>query len=259
MRYKNKLGYVFLTLSVLSLLISANPTISGGLIGTNTGISPIFIVGLAFFILSLLIFASRQTLEAIIIPTGDLKADRERAETAEKHKADLKKEGYFVISGHYPHGNMEQIRGSQVYGIYKHLREDGIIPREMMVEGQSNDTLENTLYSLKKIKQRAEKEGKTGTLDVGISTYHSHFKRFKDFYDRAVQKGMLKKGDFRLHEIPTSETNEERDYESNLLRRISHGFKLISIGRYRAKRGGIKQAKTNPITRITHAIRDALK
>lgn len=129
----------------------------------------------------------------------------------------------------------------------------------MMVEGQAHDTLENTLYSLKKIRQRANKEGKTGTLDVGIVTYHGHFKRFKDYYEKAVEKGMLEKDDFRLHEIPTPETEEDIKYEAGPLRRLSHGFKLASIGRYRARGGGIKHAKPNPFSRFINKARDVLR
>ncbi len=261
MRDKLSIGLLFLGSSIAFLLISFNPTISGGVININTGISPIFVAGLIFFILALAVFISRQTLEAIIIPTGTLEADILRTDTAVKEREKLKKTGYFVISGYYPHGNLEGIRKSQDYRIYKRLREydPKVIPAEMMVEGQSHDTLENTLYSLKKIKQRAEKEGRTGALDVGIVTYPDHFKRFKDFYKKAVERGLIGKGDFRLHEIPTPETEEDRKYEANPLRHLSHQFKLATMGRYRSERGGIKQAEPSPVVKVMNKLRDMMK
>ena len=261
MKHKKKWGLLFLFLSVAFFLVSFNTQLSGGAIGINTNISLSFIGGLVFFILALAIFVSRQSLESIIIPTGTLDTDVLRTDTAVREKRKLKKTGYFVISGYYPHGDLEGIRKSQDYRIYKHLREQEppIIPAEMMVEGQAHDTLENTLYSLKKIRQRADKEGRTGTLDVGIVTYHGHFKRFLDFYEKAVEEGMIKREDFRLHEIPTEETEEDRKYEANLLRKLSHRFKLAAIGRYRAKSGGIKQAKANPLSKIINKARDILR
>jgi len=261
MRHKNRSGLFFLAISISLFLISFNPAISGGVIEVNTNISPSFVIGLVFLVLSLLVFASKQTLDAILIPTGTLDADILRTDTAVREKKKLKERGYFVISGYYPRGNLEGIRKSQDYMIYKRLREQEppIVPEEMMVEGQSHDTLENTLYSLKKIKQRAEKEGITGTLDVGITTYHSHFKRFVDFYEKAVKKGMLKRGDFRLHEIPTPETEEDRKYGASPLRRLYHNFQLTTIGRYRSKDGRIKQVKANPLSKLINKARDVLR
>lgn len=256
MRHKKFFGFFFLIISIISLTASFNFTLTGNVIGTAIRISYFYFISLVFFISSILIFASKQTLEAIIIPTGTIEADILRTEKAEKEKKKLRKGGYFVISGHYPHGSLEGIRKSQDYRIYKHLRENGIIPTEMMVEGQSHDTLENTLYSLKKIRQRADREGRAGTLDVGIVTYHDHFKRFKDFYEKAVEKGMLKRGDFRLHKIQTEETKDDKNYEANLLRRLSHQFKLATIGRYKSKEGSIKQAERIPlILKIVNRLR----
>lgn len=249
MRNRLGKGIFFLLLAFLFLLISFNPKISGGVIGVSTDFSLSFIAGLVFFIFAIIIFASRQALDAIIIPTGTLEADILRAETAEKEKSRLKSGGWYVISGYYPHGDIKGTRESQDYRIYKHLREHGIIPREMIVEGRAHDTLENTIYSLKKIKQKAEKKGRTETLDIGITTYHGHFKRFKDFYEKAVKKGMIGKGDFRLHEIPTPETEEDRKYEASFFRNLVHRFKLETMSRYRGKKGEIKHAEPNPFLR----------
>src|SRR3972149_5631728 len=208
MRHKNSWGLLFLFVSLAFLFDSFNPTISGGIIGINTDVSISFIFGLVFFILSTLVFASRQTLEAIIIPTGDLKEDRVRAETAKRPKGRLKDHGYLVISGHYPHGSQEGI---------------------------------------------------TGPLHIGVATYHGHFRRFNEFHKKAVEKGLIGRADFRLHEIPTPETGEERRYESSLLRRLAHRFKLENIGRYKSKKGGVKHAEPSPLVKLTNRVRDILK
>ena len=240
-------------------MISFNPKISGGVIGVSTNISLSFIAGLVFFIFALVFFVARQSLDVILIPTGTFEADILRAETAEKERGALKPHGYFMISGYYPHGNLKGLQGSQDYRIYKHLRENGIVPEEIRVEGKAHDTLENTLYSLKKIKQLVEKEGKQGSLDVGVTTYPGHFKRFKDAYEKAVRKGMIGKNDFRIHEIPTPETDEDRKYEASILRKITHRVKLETIGRYKGKEGEIGHVEQSPLIRLVNRTRDFLK
>jgi len=259
MRNKLSKGIFFLLLSSLFLLISFSPKISGGIIGINTNISLSFIAGLIFFVLALTFFVARQSLDVIIIPTGTLEADILRAETAEKEIGGLKPGGYFMISGYYPVGSAKALKGSQDYRIYKHLRDHGISRERIRIEGGSHDTLENTLYSLKKIKQRVEKEGREGPLDVGITTYPGHFKRFKDVYEKAVKKGMISKDDFRLHEIPTSETEADKRYEASQFRRLAHRAKLETIGRYKGKKGEIKHAEPNPLLRLAYKARDFLK
>ena len=225
MKYRTRLFIFFTVLAFLFLLIALRPILSGRSIlsdstGIDLGISPFFILGLAFFIVSLLVLANRQDLEAIVVPTGGgawnpltemYAEDQERSEAALKSGNRLKDTGYFVISGHYPHGNMKAVQKSQDYSIYKFFREHGVIPRDMLVEGQAHDTLENTLYALKKIMEKERKDGRAGPIDVGIATYHGHFRRFIDFYKQALKKGMIGKNDFRIHEISTPETEEQKN------------------------------------------------
>ena len=106
---------------------------------------------------------------------------------------------------------------------------------------------------------KAEKKGRTETLDIGITTYHGHFKRFKDFYEKAVKKGMIGKGDFRLHEIPTPETEEDRKYEASFFRNLVLRFKLETMSRYRGKKGEIKHAEPNPFLRWGYKLRDIFR
>ena len=252
-------AFSFLALSLILVVIKFTFSPTGAFIGPAMKSSYSTFLGLAFFIVSFLMFTSRQTLDAIMIPTGGEKLNVPRTKKALEKKDSLKDDGYFVISGYYPHGNLEGMKKSQDYSIYKDLREHGVVPKDVMIEGQAHDTLENVLYSLKKMKQRAEKENRKGRIDVGIVTYHGHFERFEDFHRMAVSRGLIKRDDFRLHEIPTEETTKDKRYESNPLRKLYHGFKLATIGRYESVRGGIKHAKQNPITNWAHKLKDALK
>lgn len=240
--------FLFLALIVLSL---PHLNFTGDVISEIPGNqSIIFIAALMFFIISVFLFLTRKTLDAIIIPTGGgafdsetgmWSQDKERTEKAISEEDRLKENGYFMISGYL--GKPEERLKGQSYSIYKYLRDSGFFPRDIRVEGKSHDTGQNLLYSLKKMKEMEEKRGRRGPLDIGIATYHHHFERFRDFYEQAIKKGLIEKNDFRLHEIPTKETEEERKYENSLLRRIKHEYKLRTIGEYKAKDGGIKYAK----------------
>ncbi|MBU1252399.1 MAG: YdcF family protein [Nanoarchaeota archaeon] len=259
MRHKNMWAFSFLALSLILVVIKFTFSPTGAFIGPAMKSSYSTFLGLAFFIVSFLMFTSRQTLDAIMIPTGGEKLNVPRTKKALEKKDSLKDDGYFVISGYYPHGNIRGMKKSQDYSIYKDLRKHGVIPKGIMIEGQAHDTLENVLYSLKKIKQRAEKENHPGRIDVGVVTYHGHFKRFKDFHRMAVSRGLIRRDDFRLHEIPTKETAKDKRYESNLLRKLYHGFKLSTIGIYKSQRGRIKHVKQNPITKWAHKLKNVLR
>lgn len=144
-----KKGIYFLIMSAVFLLISFNPTLTSGVIGANTEISSSYLISIIFFLVSSLIFASRQTLDTIMIPTGpSYKIDRERTDRAvQEDEAVQREEGeesnqIYLISGRID----EPVKTSQVYEIYKRLRDSGIKPKEMVVEGKSANTLEN-IYS----------------------------------------------------------------------------------------------------------------
>jgi hypothetical protein len=144
-------------------------------------------------------------------------------------------------------GDVKHLRDSQRYGIYRHLREHGVIPKNMMVEGESSDTEENLLYSLKKIKEKAKKEGIKRPLDVGVVSYPGHLERFEGFYKAALREDLIKEEDFVFHRIKTDETDQERAYEEDPLRRLLHEYKLATLGRFKSKEGGIKHAGPDPL------------
>ncbi len=200
------------------------------------------LLALASFIVSVFLFISRKSIDAIVIPTGTWEADIDRTEKAMSERDKLKDNGYFLISGHKGEG-FEGMRKGQVYRIYKYLREHGVLPKDIRVEGKSHDSEENVLYVLKKMREMEEKTGRERPLDIAFVSSHAHLKRFEDFYEEATKRGLVNKKDFRFHKIETEGEGEEKGYEGTLPRKLIHYYKLRTMGRYRAKNGSIKYAQ----------------
>ncbi|MFH1311087.1 MAG: YdcF family protein [Nanoarchaeota archaeon] len=235
------LSSVFL---LIALIIIGLPysSLTGAIIGQNEIIKNFLYIGaLIFFLISVFLFISRKSLDAIVIPTGTLEADIDRTKKALSKRDKLEDKGYFLISGYKGEG-VEGMRKGQVYRIYKYLRDQGVLPKDICVEGKSHDTGENVLYTLKKMKEMEEKTGREKPLDIAFVSSPSHLKRFEDFYEEAVKKGIVDKKDFRFHKIETEEEGEEKGYEGSLPRKLLHYYKLRTMGRYKAKEGGIKYA-----------------
>ena len=70
-------------------------------------------------------------------------------------------------------------------------------------------------------------------------------KRFEDFEDASIRRGLIGKKDFIFHKIKTKETPEEKDYEKSVMRKILHNYKIATMGRYKSGEGGIKYQKEN--------------
>ena len=238
---KKRAFALILFIAGISMFLFRNSTITGNFILERFELPPIqSLIGLVLIIFSLLIFVSRKNLDAIVIPTGGgsfdseeqmYTQDRNRAETAVKNIGNLERGGYFVISGY----KGKKVREGQSYSIYKYLRRHGIKPSQMILEGESKDTLENVIYTLREVKRIEEKSRDKKPWNVAFVSYPGHLKRFEDFEEQAIKRGLFKKGDFRFHKIPTQESPRERGYENNPLRRISHFIKLLTIERYRQR------------------------
>ena len=201
MRHKNKWGLSFLIIAFILLLIPFSFNITGAAIGTLQGFSYLHAIGFAFLLISILIFASRQTLDAIIIPTSpSYEIDTERTDKAlgEHYKG---KGNVLMITGKID----KPIKDSQVYKIYQHLRNSGIKPSQMVVEGKSKNTLENVLFSLDKLK-------KMGAKDVGIASNPSHLDRFEYIIKKAKEEGIIDEK-FTIHRLETSENLSQKLYE----------------------------------------------
>ena len=253
-------------LAALVILSLPNLNITGNVISEIPQEQNIlYVFSLAFFLISVFLFLSRQSLDAIVIPTGGGKfesdirmwsQDKERTEKAISKRDKLKNNGYFLISGYKGEG-FEGMRKGQTYSIYKYLRDSGFFPKDIRIEGKSHDTLENVLYTLKKLKEQEEKSGvKKSPLEVAFVSYPDHLKRFKDFEEEALRRGLIKKGDFKFHHIETSENQDEKDYENSPVLRVLHEYRLRRMNRYKTKKGEIKYSSGNdPLISLIRGLR----
>ncbi len=145
---------------------------------------------------------TRQNLDAIMIPTGP--RDLLRAEKAYEHYRNNSSR-YFLITGEIQRDNMGKVKkDAQPYQIYKLLRNYGIKPSQIIVEGKSKNTLENVLNSLEELKARGLKE-------IGVSTGKTHYWRFDELIERAKQEGIIDKN-FHIYHIPVPENAKEKAY-----------------------------------------------
>lgn len=257
---RKKIGLFLFGVSLILFSAGLMSSMTGGIIGAKIINFSVFqILGFCFFIGSLILLMSRQSLDAIVIPTGGGKwnpesqmysEDEERAKKGFSEGEKLKKEGYYVISGYKGEG-IKEMQGGQSYSIYKFLRNHGVKPSKMIVEGKSHDTMENVLYTLKKLKEKEEKNGVERPWNIAFVSYKDHLKRYNDFETEAIKKGLVNKNDFEFHEIPTNENSEEKDYETSPMRKILHRYKLATIGKYKLKDGGIKYVnEKDPIIQV---------
>jgi len=242
---KRIIAILFLVIGLILIIVSTPFKLSGNVIAEtfNVFFTPLQILGLIFIFASFLALMIKPGLDAIVIPTGDIEQDWNRTEKAIRRRGRLKDNGYYVISGYKGEGPKNVLEG-QTYTIYKHLREHGIKPSQMMVEGKSHNTMQNVLYSLKKIKAREQKEGDERPWDVAFVSYPGHLDRLEDFERAAIRKGIIGENDFKFHRIETKESSKDRNYERKLSRKISHQINLRTM---------------NPwISSITSRIRDYL-
>lgn len=197
---------IFLLLAIIALSLPRLSFTGNFINEISFGQNIIYILALISFIFSVFLFLSRKNLDAIIIPLGD-QIEKKRVKRAireydEEVKADPKgKHAYFVISGEQ--GNVP-LNKSERYWTYNELREHGINPSQMVIEGSSHNSMENILNSLNRIKKKGGKE-------VGIVSYPWHLERFDYIINKAKEEGIVDK-DFKIHRLETSETVKEGIY-----------------------------------------------
>jgi len=189
------------------------------------------VIGLVLLFISTLILTSKKSLDAIIISTGDEKTDIERPKKASKQKTKC-----YVISGEID--KTKPIKDQQTATIYRELRKYGIKPSQIKIEGESGDTLENTLYSLKKLK---------GMKNIGIVSYPQHLKRFKYIINKAKEENLVPHN-LKVSYIPTKETPKDKMY----------GFLGLLKEKYRL-RHGIIEAKEHKTGWVGNSIKKALE
>lgn len=243
---KRVIAILFLIIGLILIIVSTPFKLSGNVIaeGFNVYFTPLQILGLIFIFASFLALMIKPDLDAIVIPTGDIeKQDWDRTEKAIRRRGRLKENGYYVISGYKGERPKDVLEG-QPYTIYNHLREHGIKPSQIIVEGKSHNTLQNVLYSLKKIKAREQKEGDERPWKVAFVSYPEHLDRFEDFEEQAIRKGLINRNDFKFYRIRTiarnreerkRERKEEKAYEGFWLRKVVHKIRLATMGIYKGK------------------------
>lgn len=220
-KMKKKLGFLLLIVALLLIFYQAFQITGNAILENKTNFSITGIFGIILLIISLFLLTSKKSLDAIVIPTGpSYEEDIERTERAIK---EYKKSGakYFVISGQKNKGM--SLKDTQRAKIYLKLRESGIKPKQMKIEGKSSNTMENLVYTLDLLRKEDKKDY---PLDVGFVSYPGHLDRIEDFYDRAVKNGLVNPKEVRFHRVETKESAEEKKYESSLLRKILHKLKL---------------------------------
>jgi len=203
---------ISLLLFVLGCIFFSNSlsfTIVGNVIGVGAEVKDnfFFVIGMAFFIGSFILYLQSKSLEAIVIPTGDLDADEKRTKRAmvEYSKSD-EETPYVLVTGNIKydaHGEIK--RDSQQPSIYRELRNKyHLNPSDMIIEGKSRDTLENFLYSIKKLKKK-----KINKME--ISTNRTQYWRFKMFEREAKREGLIKE-DFEITPLYTKESFSQFAY-----------------------------------------------
>ncbi len=198
-----KITIISFLISFILLFLSINSTITGAVIKTNTKIiTPLFfILGLALFIGTFILYVSQRSLESIVIPTGTHEADEKRIKTAMQNYSNSKQKPYILVTGEIQRENKKPRKDSQQYTIYQELRKQyGLKPSDMIIEGKSKDTLENFLFSLKKLPS----EVKT----LKIATSPTQYWRFKLFEQQAKKQGILDR-DFQIQPLYTQESKKE--------------------------------------------------
>lgn len=265
---RRKAGFVLIVLSLILILIELKKAITGGIIGSLSDISWIFYFGLILMIFGILVMETRKTLDVIIIPTGYTEEDRKRTERALEEKEHLKEGGYFLISGYKEDkGSIQRknkygisealnsMKHSQVYQIYQNLRKEGVLPKNITLEGRSHNTEENLLYSIKKIMELNKKKGERKPLEVGIVSNAGQLNRFEGFEKAAFNKGLADPSEIRFHRIETgTESEKDRKYENSLPRKLMHLYKLQTIERYKLRKNGIKYTNIDPLDSLVRKI-----
>jgi len=211
---KNQLGIFLFVIALIFFFISNPFNLTGNVIGGSIEFDYLFIIGIVFLIASFVAFVSRQSLDAIVIPTGgSYETDMARADEAVKEYYTGKGAKKLIISGGL---GGKPVSKSQRADIYRRLREYRIKPSEMGIEGTSRNTLENLLNVLEKLKKK-------GAKDVGIASNPSHLDRFEDILEQAKKEGIASK-DFKIYRLETPESFGDKFY--GILSRLFYRYKL---------------------------------
>jgi len=194
-----KISRIFLIISLILILFSININLTSyaTLEAGKISFTPLFYLGLIFFILFIL--TTSKSLETIMILIGNEEAMVERTKKAIEEFAKNKEKPYILISGEIERDERNRPRkDSQQYQIYTALRENNFLPKQLIIEGKSKDSLENFLYSIKRLEKK-------GIKKLNIATSPLHYARFKLFEKKAKKTGLIEK-DFEINPLYTKNT-----------------------------------------------------
>lgn len=196
----NFLSLILLSITFISFLFSFKSQVTGNfLLEGGSPLNFLNLLTLISFVLFLFVFLSGRKLEAILVPTGSHKSDRERAERGAEyyHSHENQKEGtpFILISGSVDEKYGEHFPSSQPGHIYKYMRREDIPRNAFLFEPKSKNTSENVLYS-------AEVISKKGIKKVDVVSNPSHLWRFKSLFNKAKEEGLIDK-DVKINYIPT--------------------------------------------------------
>jgi len=204
--------FLFIT-SLTILFYKINFNLTGNLIRNYFQESTlIHILGFSLLFVSLILFLYRKNLDAVIIPTGpSIDEGFERAHKTGEYYEKGNKIKYFVISGE------DKKHSSNT--IYRELRRHNIKSSKIKIENKSHDTLENVIYSMKKLKNAKR---------IGIVSYPQHLNRFEYIIKKAKEEGIIDKN-IKIEKIPIKQNANEFFYGiiANLKERyrLRHGIK----------------------------------
>ncbi len=226
-----KLVYLLICFGLILLFFSLEINFTGAVIGTEIDVSNkiLFVLSLTLFMVSFILYITQKSLEVLMIPTGVGDANLRRAEAAGKEYEKLKNKKhkpYILITGEIQRNKQGKIKkDSDQYEIYSYLRKNHHLkPSEFLIEGESKDTLENFLYSLKKLKNKSQTE-EQNYAKVIIATNPTQYQRFKMFEKQAKKQGLLDK-DFQIKPSYTDES--KKDFIYGILANIKDYFRIKS-------------------------------
>ncbi len=205
-----KLSLISIFLGIIFIFLSLSFTITGGIVGINFSeiriSNPVlFVIGFVFIFVPTLVIMAKK-LESLVIPTGQIGGAMEKRISEAKrsyshYKGDTP---YILVTGVIHRDKKGRPKKTQQYQTYSELRKYGLKPSDMIIEGKSEDTLQNFLYSIKKLKKKDIDKMK-------IATNRTQYWRFKLFEKEAKKQRLLDKS-FEIEPLYTKETPKEFAY-----------------------------------------------
>ena len=202
------LALAFFMAALAIMFLGSPSSLSGYAVysGSYHAQSYFYLLSVVFLVISFLLFTYRRTLDVLMIPTeASTTRIRAKSRTAAKW---YKEHGAKVIvasGGEMPF--LDRAYKNEAEVVRDELRKAGVSDSHIYVEGNSRDTVENVIFTLRKMYARGEH-----VRDIGIVSYPSHLDRFETIIKDGQDKGDIDPR-IRIHRIETDETLTERLWE----------------------------------------------